>query len=232
MVRERDAMDFAAVRAELARGNRVLLLVRHAERTRIDKDDPTFGEHVPITANGERMSVDFGEALRGASDDVEFRASPLRRTVMTAERIAAGMGIAAPGIVRDDAIGNASPFYADRLEVWRLFRDGSFFASSIAYMRDGVQRGFNPIGAAAAAYEEYLLSVFTAGLGVFVTHDIFIAVYLHAKGVKTDFNPDNWPRFLDAAVIVVEPSGRRRYALLRAGLSDLACGIPAAGLTA
>lgn len=231
MTVEAGVIGFREVREELARGNRVLLLVRHAERTRIDKEDPTFGEHVPITGNGVRMAFDFGRALRGGSAAVEFRASPLRRTVMTAERIAAGMDLADAEIVPDDLIGNGSPYYSDRVEVWRLFKEG-FFAQSMEYMAKGVQRGFNPIREASEAYEEYLLSVFSAELGIYVTHDIFIACYLHAKGVKTDFNPDNWPRFMDAAAIVVEPSGRRRYALLRAGLSDLACGIPLNGFQA
>ena len=218
-------LDFAAVRAELAAGNRVLLLVRHAERPHIDHADPTFGGGLPLTANGVAMCETFGRALAGASDDVQFVASPLRRTVMTAESIARGMGLGGVSIPTDDVLGNGSQFYTDRLEVWRMFRDGRFFDRMEAYLRDGVLRGFNPIGPAAEEHEEYVLARFTAQLGIFTTHDVFIVAYLHAKGVKTDWCADNWPRFLDAAAIVVEPSGRRRPALLRAGLSDRAVGV-------
>lgn len=219
-------IGFAEVREELARGNRVLLLVRHGERMRIDHEDPTFGETVPLTPTGEATARRFGAALRGSSAAVEFRASPLLRTVRTAELIAEEMGFSSADIVRDDLIGNASPFYSDRREAWQEFRNGRFFACAMEYLARGVRRGFSPLAPAAEAYEKYVTDIFTATLGVFVTHDIFIAAYLHAKGVKTDFNPDNWPRFLDAAAIFIEPSGRRRHAFVRTGLSTRACGIP------
>jgi len=213
------------VRDELALGNRVLLLVRHAERPHIDHEDPTFGGELPLTENGERMSVAFGVALKGASDEVQFRASPLRRTVMTAEGIAKGMGLSQAEIPQDDAIGNGSVFITDLLAVWDLFRDKRFFDHMNEYMAKGTIRGFAPNAEAAAKYEEYVLGLFTGRLGIFTTHDVFIAAYLYAKGVKTDWNPMNWPRFLDAAAIIVGPTGERRYALLRAGLSDQATGV-------
>ena len=225
MVETGHVIGFGDVRDELAKGNRVLLLTRHAERTRIDSEDPTFGETIPITANGERMCLDFGKALKGAAEDVQFRASPLRRTVMTAAFVARGMGIENPEIPEDDAIGNGSVFLTDRIEVWKLFRDHRFFEHMTEYMYKGRLPGFAPNGPAAEEYERYVLSLFTAQFGIFTTHDVFIAAYLFAKGVKRDWTPDNWPRFLDAAAIILEPSGKRRYELLRAGLSDRAVGV-------
>lgn len=218
-------MDFAAVRAELAKGNRVLLLVRHAERRKIDQEDPTFGETVPITENGVGMSETFGREFRDFRADVQFRASPLRRTVMTAETIARGMGVQNPDIPQDDLIGNGSVFFEDRIAVWQLFRDKKFFEHMLDYMERGVLNGFAPVCEASKRYEEYVLSKFTAKFGVFATHDVFIAAYLYGMGVKTDWSADNWPRFLDAAAIVIEPDGTRRRALFRAGLSELAVGV-------
>lgn len=225
MIETGPVIDFAAVRGELAKGNRVLLLVRHAERPHIDHEDPTFGGALPITENGKRMCEDFGKALKGAVRDVQFRASPLRRTVMTAQYIAKGLGLTRVEIPEDDAIGNGSAFITDLATVWKLFRDRRFFEHMAEYMIAGSLPGFAPNGEAAATYEEYVLSRFTARFGIFTTHDVFIAAYLYAKGVKRDWNPGNWPRFLDAAAIVIEPSGARRYALLRSGLSELATGV-------
>ena len=225
MIDTEPVSGFADVREELRRGNRVLLLVRHAERPHIDHEDPTFGAALPITENGKRMCVDFGAALKGACDDVQFRASPLRRTVMSARYIAKGMGLDGAEIPEDDLIGNGSAFIADVGRVWQLFRDRRFFEHMTEYMEKGVLGGFAPNGAAADAYEEHALAQFRARLGIFTTHDVYIAAYLYARKVKTDWSPANWPRFLDAAMIVVEPSGKRRYALLRAGLSDRAIGV-------
>ena len=171
------------------------------------------------------MSVEFGRIMKGAARNVQFRASPLRRTVMTAERIADGMGLAGAEVERDARIGNDSAYVASQLEMWRLFSDGSFFERMVEYMRSGEQRGFAPLASATDAYEAYALSTFTGDLGIYATHDVFVAAFLHARGVKTDFCAANWPRFLDSAAIVVEPSGAVRHAFVRAGLSDLACGV-------
>lgn len=222
---ETNVMDFQGVKDELKRGSRVLLLVRHAERPHIDHEDPTFGGALPITENGKRMCEDFGRALKGAAENVQFRASPLRRTVMSAQYIARGMGLRNADIPTDEAIGNGSAFISDLHAVWELFRDKRFFEHMVEYMTVGTIRGFAPAATAAEEFEAYVLSLFTGKLGIFTTHDVYVAAYLFAKGVKSDWNPSNWPRFLDSAVIVIEPSGGRRYALLRAGLSNRATGV-------
>ena len=211
--------------AELRRGSRVLLLLRHSERPRIGYEDKTFGASLPLTENGKRLCVEFGRMLAGATPSVEFRASPLLRTVMTAELVAEGMGLVGAEVVRDALVGNGSAYVASELEVWRLFRDGSFFQRMGEYMQAGEQRGFNPLVPATDAFEEHALSVFSSQLGIFATHDVYVASFLHARGVKTDFNPDNWPRFLDSAAIVLRSDGERRYMFVRAGLSPLACGV-------
>ena len=83
------------------------------------------------------------------------------------------------------------------------------------------------MAAATEGYERYVLSRFTAQVGIFTTHDVFVAAYLHGKGVKTDFCKANWPCFLDSAAILLAPDGTRRYAFVRAGLSDKVCGVEA-----
>ena len=213
------------VRRALAEGNRVLLVVRHAERPKIGYEDKTFGGTLPLTSAGEEMSRAYGRLLAGSSDDVQFRASPLLRTVMTAERIAEGMGLAPADIVQDVRIGNGSAFVESELKIWELFRDGGFFTKMCAWMHDGRQYGFNALAPACDAFEEYALATFTGRLGIYTSHDVYVVAYLHGRGVRTDFCEANWPRFLDAAAIILTPDGTRRYALVRAGLSDRCCGV-------
>lgn len=213
------------IRRELEEGNRVLLLVRHGERGVIDPDDPTFGAAIPLTPNGVEMSRAFGAALRGATQDVQFRASPLLRTVQTAAYIAEGMGIAAPEIPTDPVVGNGSAFVDDEHRVWELFRDGGFFRRMAEYMHMGVQYGFRQLEAAAEDFEVDLLNRFSATLGIFTSHDLYIAAFLHAKSVKTDFSRTDWPRFLDAAAIILSPAGKHRIEYVRTGLSNGICGV-------
>ena len=211
--------------AEISGGSRVLLMVRHAERPHIDHDDPTFGEELPITAAGAEASELFGRALAGLAPDVQFLASPLRRTRMTAEFIARGMGIPDAPIPVDPLLGNSSFYFSDQHEVFELFRDGSFFEKIFSYFANGTLGGFNEIGQASDKLEEWCLERFTARLGIFTTHDLYIGAYLHARKVKTDFTVSTWLRFLDSAAILLRPDGTRDYALVRAGLSDRCTGV-------
>ena len=214
-----------AIRAELAAGSRVLLVVRHAERPKIDNEDKTFGAALPLTPDGERMSEAFGRLLRGAAREIQFRASPLRRTVLTAQFIARGLGIDAPDIPVDAEIGNGSAYIADEREVWELFRDGRFFEKMIEYLEAGVQRGFNPLGPSTEAFEAYCLSRFTGQLGLFTSHDVYLAAYAKGRGLMAHVSKENWPRFLDAVAIVLRPDGTRKHLFVRAGLTEVICGV-------
>ena len=210
---------------EVDGGSRALLMVRHAERPHIDHDDPTFGEDLPITDAGAETSVRFGRALARFASGAQFLSSPLRRTRMTAECIARGMGIPDAPIPVDPLLGNSSFYFSDQHEVFELFRDGSFFEKIFSYFANGTLGGFNEIGKATDDLEEWCLSRFTARLGIFTTHDLYIGAYLHERKVKTDFTAANWLRFLDSAAILLRPDGSRDYALVRAGLSDRCTGV-------
>ena len=208
-------MNLNDVKSELRQGNRVLLMVRHAERPHIDHDNPTFGAALPITENGRLAAEAYGARLREFAADTQFYASPLRRTVMTAAAIAKGMGLTAPHIPTDDKLGNDTFYFADQSAVFELFRDGSFYEKVFAYLRDGRQIGFADLHAATDALEEWALKRFTGRLGIFTTHDLYNGAYLVARGVVSSFTVETWIQFLDAAAIIVQPDGRKRYALVR-----------------
>ena len=78
----------------LRSGGRVILLVRHAERTKIDPKDPTFGDSLPITEEGARSAKVLGSMFAEFASSATFVSSPLMRTRMTAAAIAEGMGLA------------------------------------------------------------------------------------------------------------------------------------------
>ena len=218
-------ITFNDVEAELRCGNRVLLMVRHGERAKIDNEDPTFGEALPLTDEGRRTSLLFGERLKAFAGETQFLSSPLLRTRQTAAFIAEGMGLKNPDIPTDPRLGNDSFYFADQREVYELFRDGGFFERIFEYLAKGTQRGFRDLQEASDDLERWALGAFTAKLGIFATHDLYNAVYLFARNVKRDWTVENWLRFLDAAVIIIEPNGAKRYALLRSGLSTGTVGV-------
>ena len=206
----------ADVSAALDRGDRVLLMVRHAERPPISDDDPTFGETLPLTETGQQTSRQFGEMMRAYAGGTQFLASPLLRTVMTAQGIAAGMGIPNAPIPTAPELGNSSFYFSNQREVYELFRQSDFFDEIFGYLARGTLRGFNEIHAASDRLEEWCLERFTGRLGIFTTHDLYNGAYLTARGAVKSFTEDTWVQFLDAAAIIISPDGRRRYALVRA----------------
>jgi len=208
-------MNIDDVKRELRQGNRVLLMVRHAERPHIDHEDPTFGAALPITESGRLAAEAYGARLSDFAAYAQFCASPLRRTLMTAEAIARGMGLAEPHIPTDDRLGNDSFYFADQHAVFEIFRDGSFYEKVFAYLRDGRQIGFADLHAATDALEEWALARFSGRLGIFTTHDLYNGAFLKARGVAESFTIETWIQFLDAAAIIVRPDGSRRYALVR-----------------
>lgn len=219
-------MTLEELAAELRCGSRVILQVRHAERPKMDPTDPTFGDALPLTAEGERTARLFGEALREFAADVQFLTSPLRRTRMTAALIAEGMGVESPEIPAYGLLGNESFYYNDALEVLHVFTPPeNFFPESFKYMATGTLRGFNPLAPSSDALEKWLFERFTKRLMVVSTHDLYIAAFLASRGAYNDRSRDTWPRFLDAAAIIVGEDGSRRYAMVRSGLSNGIVGV-------
>ena len=56
-------MTIDELKAELRKGARAVLQVRHAERPKMDPDDPTFGDALHLTREGRRTARLLGESL-------------------------------------------------------------------------------------------------------------------------------------------------------------------------
>ena len=217
-------MTIDEIVGELRRGTRVALMVRHAERPKMDPNDPSFGDALPLTYEGRRTARKLGAWLREFADDVQFCASPLRRTRMTAECIAEGMGVPGIEIPTDELVGNGTFYYDDPAKVLEVFKPANFFPACCEYFEKGEQRGFNNLHAATDDFEKWIAVNMRKRLFVITTHDLYVAAFLTARKVGT-FSRENWVRFLDAGAILVGPDGSRRYALVRTGLSSGIVGV-------
>lgn len=212
------------LKAELRRGARVALMLRHAERPKMDQNDPSFGDALPLTYEGEETARYLGELLSEFAFDTQFHSSPLTRTRMTARRIADGMGLRGVEIPTEERLGNGSFYYADAHEVLEIFKHDNFFPASLEYFRTGRQRGFRELYGATDEFERWLDATWRRRLFVITTHDLYIAAFLQARGVGT-FTRENWTRFLDGGAVIVTPDGRRRYVFVRTGLSQGVVGV-------
>ena len=217
-------MTLDEVREAYRGGARVTLLVRHAERPKMDPNDPTFGDALALTYEGCRTARKLGTLLADFKGDAQFAASPLMRTRMTASLIAEGMGLKDAEIPTDGRLGNESFYYADASEVLEVFKPENFFPACVEYFTTGEQRGFRNLHAATDAFERWIDETQKRRFFVVATHDLYIAAFLTARKAGT-FTRENWVRFLDAGAIVAYPDGTRRYALVRTGLSDGIVGV-------
>ena len=217
-------MTLEDLKGEIRRGCRVVFMVRHAERPKMDPDDPSFGDALPLTYEGCRTARRLGEELAEFRDDVQFYASPLTRTRMTAACIAEGMGVPGAEIPTEERLGNGSFYYADAGEVLEVFKPSNFFPACEEYFATGEQRGFRNLHAATDEFEKWIAAECKRRLFVIATHDLYIAAFLSSRRVG-EFRRENWIRFLDGGAILVAPDGKRRYAVVRTGLSKGIVGV-------
>lgn len=218
-------MTIEELAEEIRRGNRAMLLVRHAERPKMDPDDPSFGDALALTYEGVRTARKLGEKLKEFKDSVQFYASPLTRTRMTAECIAEAMGVEKPQIPTDELLGNGSFYYDDPAQVLDVFKPKNFFPACFEYFQTAHQRGFRELYQATDEFEAWLDARFTERLFVVATHDLYVAAFLYARKAVEEFTRENWLCFLDGGAIIVAPDGTRRYALIRSGLSTGIVGV-------
>lgn len=191
----------------------------------MDPDDPTFGDSLPLTAEGERTARLFGKLIASYDGEVAFLSSPLLRTRMTASLIAEGMGRKPADIPVFGRLGNETFYYNDPAEVLEVFKPQNFFEACFRYMETGRLGGFNELSSATDALETWLLERAQAPLTIATTHDLYIAAFLSARGAYDERSRQTWPRFLDAAALFIDPDGSRRYAFVRTGLSEGIVGV-------
>ena len=197
-----ETIDFPRVRGLLSGGCRAALFIRHSERPPLLPDDKEFGRTLALTPRGEAMAREAGRLLAGISD-VRFFASPMLRCQMTARCIADGMGLADAAVEDADPLGVHGFYYEDPYAVQDLMRRQGYMAYMLDYLRDGIAPYSNPLKPATERTAAWLQSQTEARLGVFVSHDIFIASFLTGLGVRT-YTADNWVGYLHGAALIRE----------------------------
>jgi broad specificity phosphatase PhoE len=201
----------ALAAAAVADGDRVCLVVRHAERGPIH--DLARHHDVPLTDHGHVCAEDGGRrlaALLPSSSSVAWAHSPVHRCRQTAAGLS--RGLAAQGHVVVDAgafVGLGPDYLHDPAAVVRQYADGA--QRFVRRWFDGeVDRGIiasraEVTGLVLGAVDELLQA---HRIAVAVTHDWNVAaVREEALGVRVE--DTGWPAFLDGFVVVRSPAGGR-----------------------
>jgi broad specificity phosphatase PhoE len=178
----------------------VAMLIRHSVRGPLEEGDAGYA--MPLTQDGHALTVDLGahlkDRLRGA------HASPLLRTMQTAERLLEGAGLSL-AVKPDTLLGDPGVFMLDR-------RAGQYW-SELGHegMMTHLVEGRPPLPGCAAADEaarflvhHMLAHAGTApGITAFATHDSLVTATV-ARLLKTPLTRADWPLYLDAAFFWVE----------------------------
>ena len=215
-------VNFQDIENALVKGERVVLLLRHAERPPLEKDDPTFGQGIGITAKGRMDAKVFGFALRQFSSgfgEMVVSSSKMTRCRDTAREIMHEMAPwTEPSFGLSAILGDESPYFGRVSERMALANKGNYRESLNEYFRTGHQQGFRNLADATDRLEEFIWnhhSHMNPALHVMVTHDINVGCFLAGRKVITQFDDSTWPRYLDSAVCFLDRYGRARYGFMR-----------------
>ncbi len=204
MIAAPDTIDFLHIRKALAKGCRVALFMRHSERPEIRSDDKDFGRFLGLTPHGIELARAAGQRFAGFRD-VHFSASPMMRCQLTARYFAEGMGIADATVSDADVLGVRGFYYEDPYAVQNIMRQQGYMAYMQEYLRNGIAPYSCPIEPATAQTAEWLKQQTITQLGVYVSHDIFIASFLTGLKMRT-FSAENWVGFLHGAALIQTPA--------------------------
>jgi len=183
-----------------------IMLIRHAERPKIQEDDPTFGEFLSLTESGTAMARRCGATLAGITDCC-FGASPMRRTRETVRCIAWGMGFESAAVFDAPEAGVSGLWVEDRALLHSFYEKEGSAAFTDRYLRDGQAEGYKSIAEGTALMCDWLLqSDFGARCTIISSHDIFVACLLQGLGVRR-FSSREWIGYLQSAALVQEPDG-------------------------
>jgi len=195
----------------LADGARVALMIRHAERPHIDRNDPTFGETLALTSAGEQAALNLGRIFAPFAGEAEFHSSPMNRTRTTARKLAEGMGLTSASIAEHDVLGNSSFYFTDQHALFEAFKGHDIYPMMESYLHGRTLAGLGDLYTASDMLERWIDAHHDKRLAIYATHDLYNAAFLTARQAA-EFSAKRWIGFLESAAIIDRADGSRTYA--------------------
>jgi broad specificity phosphatase PhoE len=202
--------DLADVYKNLKSGEKVIFLLRHAERTN------DTGKNGHLTDTGKSQSQGVGAKMKG--EDIYFANSTYTRSKETCEYVAKGAGATYTENTIDDLDGEWYVKDNSQYESCKSANGGGWGTNS-AYAYKGI---------CPEAYydfeersEEFLQSIVkphfakVKKVGVWISHDTFVVpftAYCTDKKVNLRyFDTKQWINYLAGVAIIMDASGKMRY---------------------
>lgn len=202
-----------------AKGYRVSLVFRHAERFKIDPNDPDWGNSVALTTNGIQQAEKLGMLLRGF-ENYTFYSSPLLRCRQTLESSIKHMLIGQPEIVNSSLLGDPGAYW-DGTPHHEEPMKKDYIGYCEAYMEKGKIPGMLPLEETSKEFMNWIHTSSTTFLNLFCTHDLFVAMLLDYLGLRIP-NRQHWVNYIEGFAILTAPNGNIDYQLFQ-GMGESLC---------
>ena len=203
--------DVGDVLKTVAAGEKVIFILRHAERT----DDTGKSGH--LTANGKKQSQSVGEKFKG--EDIYFANSTYTRSYETCENVAAGAGFAQ--LVSDtipDLDGSWFVKNESKLEDYKNSDGGGWVVTSAYAYKGSYSDAFYPLKSRG---EEFMTEVVkprfekVSRMAVWISHDMLVvplaAFCTDGKVNLRYFDTKQWVNYLAGVAIIMGVDGTLRY---------------------
>ena len=205
-----DFEDLGDVYKNLKSGEKVIFLLRHAERTN------DTGKKGNLTDGGKTQSKNVGAKLKGES--IYFANSTYTRSIETCENIAAGAGTNYTENTIEDLDGEWYVKDNSQYESCKSANGGGWGTNS-AYAYKGIcPEAFYDFEDRS---EEFLREIVkphfakVKKVGVWISHDTFVVpftAYCTDKKVNLRyFDTKQWINYLAGVAIIIDASGKMRY---------------------
>ena len=207
--------DIKDVYASLGAGERVIFILRHAER-----GDDT-GKNGHLTSNGKKQSQSVGEKLKGG--DIVFANSTYTRSKETCESFATGAGATYAENTIEELDGEWYVKNDSKFESYKNSDGGGWVVVSAYAYKGAYTDAFYDFDSRS---EEFLNEVVKPGFArannrvqVWISHDVLvtpITVYFTNKKVNLRyFDTKRWINYLAGIAIIMDSSGNFRYVPVR-----------------
>ena len=212
-------VDVGDVLKNLAAGEKVIFILRHAERT----DDT--GKNGHLTDNGKKQSQSVGAKFKG--EDIYFANSTYTRSYETCTNVATGAGIAS---LVSDTIPELDGAWFEKdeskFESYKNSDGGGWVVTSAYAYKGSYMDAFYPLKSRG---EEFMTEVVKPRfdkvnrVAVWISHDMLVVpLVVYATDGKANlryFDTKQWINYLAGVVIIMGADGSIRYEPVK-GLSS------------
>ena len=212
-------VDVEEVMKKLAPGEKVIFILRHAERT----DDT--GKNGHLTANGKTQSQSVGAKLKGES--IYFVNSTYTRSYETCSNVATGAGITdmgndtLPELDGDWFVKDESKF-----ETYKNGNGGGWVVASEYAYKGSYSDAYYPLQSRGEEFMAEIVKPRFANVnrvGVWISHDMMVvpltAFCTNGKANLRYFDTKQWINYLAGVAIILGTDGTLRYEPVK-GLSS------------